>query len=96
MGSHQCLTCPIGRLVRAVYTGTETLTFSQYIDAGTGKTLRAEPGGVYDVTPASGHVVPEIPAAWFVPADSQGRADAEMWPVDGEAEGDVPEVPAEG
>jgi hypothetical protein len=51
--------------VHAAYTGQEALTFSQYIDAETGKTLRAEPGGVYEVIPASGHVVPEIPVPWF-------------------------------
>ena len=51
--------------MHAAYTGQEALTFSQYIDAETGKTLRAEPGGVYEVIPASGHVVPEIPVPWF-------------------------------
>jgi hypothetical protein len=55
--------------VRAAYTGNEALTFSQYADAETGKTLHAEPGGVYEVLPASGHAVPEIPEAWFVPVD---------------------------
>ena len=49
--------------------GTETLTFGQFIDLETGKTLHAEPGRVYDITAASGHVVPEIPAGWFVPVD---------------------------
>ena len=51
--------------MHAVYTGQEALTFSQYIDVETGKTLHAEPGGVYEVIPASGHVVPEIPTMWF-------------------------------
>ena len=51
--------------MHAAYTGQEALTFSQYIDAETGRTLRAEPGGVYEVIPASGHVVPEIPVPWF-------------------------------
>ena len=51
--------------MHAAYTGQEALTFSQYIDVETGKTLRAEPGGVYEVIPASGHVVPEIPVPWF-------------------------------
>ena len=55
--------------MRAAYTGNETLTFTQYIDRGTGRTLRADPGGVYDIMPASGHVVPEIPTGWFAPVE---------------------------
>jgi hypothetical protein len=51
--------------MHAAYTGNEALTFSQYIDVETGKTLHAEPGGVYEVIPASGHEVPEIPVPWF-------------------------------
>ena len=86
--------------MRAVYTGNEPLTFSQYTDVETGKTLHAEPGGVYEVMPASGHVVPEIPAAWFVPADEQDQADPDRWPVGPEAEPDLEpdseQEPAEG
>jgi hypothetical protein len=55
--------------VRAAYTGTEALTFSQYMDLDTGKTLTAEPGGVYDITPASGHVVDDVPEPWFTAAE---------------------------
>ena len=55
--------------MRAAYTGTEALTFSQYIDLDTGKTLTAEPGGVYDIAPASGHVVDDVPAPWFTAAE---------------------------
>jgi hypothetical protein len=51
--------------VRAVYTGHEALTFSDYLDLETGKTLFAEPGGTYDIAPASGHVVPGFPVPWF-------------------------------
>ena len=58
--------------MHAVYTGQEALTFSQYIDAETGKTLRAEPGGVYEVIPASGHEVPEIPVPWFEWVEDDG------------------------
>jgi len=60
--------------VRAVYTGHETLTFTDYLDGETGRTLTAEPGGVYDVTPASGRLVPDLPAGWFVPEDPEARA----------------------
>jgi hypothetical protein len=72
--------------VRAAYTGHEALTFSQYMDGGTGRTLHAEPGGVYEVTPASGHVVPEIPAAWFVPVDENDQPAPDLWPVTPEGE----------
>lgn len=54
--------------MRAVYTGHETLTFSDYTDLDTGRTLTAVPGRVYDVAPAGGRPVPEIPAGWFTPA----------------------------
>ncbi len=80
--------------MRAAYTGTETLTFSQFIDLETGKTLHAEPGGVYEVIPASGHVVPEIPAGWFVPVDENDQPAPDLWSVDGE--GEPEQVPAEG
>jgi len=53
--------------VRAAYTGHEPLMFPDYTDLETGQTLRAEPGGVYDVAPASGRDVPEVPVPWFVP-----------------------------
>jgi hypothetical protein len=55
--------------VRAAYAGTETLTFSQYIDLDTGKTLTAEPGGTYDIAPASGHAVDDVPGPWFTAAE---------------------------
>ncbi len=51
----------------AAYTGHEALTFPDYIDLGTGKTLAAVPGGTYDVAPASGRNVPDVPAGWFAP-----------------------------
>ena len=60
--------------MRAVYTGHETLTFTDYLDGETGRTLTAEPGRVYDVTPASGRLVPDLPAGWFVPEDPEARA----------------------
>jgi hypothetical protein len=53
--------------VRVAFTGHEPLTFTDYIDLGTGKTLTASPGGVYDVAPASGRDVPDIPGQWFAP-----------------------------
>ena len=49
----------------AAYNGHEALTFSDYLDLDTGKTLRAEPGGTYDIAPASGRVVPGVPEPWF-------------------------------
>ena len=80
--------------MRAAYTGQEALTFGQYLNGETGKTLTAVPGGVYEVMPASGHVVPEIPAAWFVPVDEQDQADPDRWPVTPQAEPEPePETP---
>ena len=40
----------------AVFTGTETLTYPQYMDAQTMRTLVASPGGTYGITVASGYV----------------------------------------
>ena len=60
--------------MRAAYTGHEALTFTDYIDLDTGKTLHGQPGGVYDVAPASGRVVPEMPEPWFVAVTSKELA----------------------
>ena len=61
--------------MRAVYTGHEALTFTDYLDLETGKTLHAEPGRMYDIAPASGHVVPGFPVPWFdFAATRHGRA----------------------
>jgi hypothetical protein len=49
----------------AAFNGHEALTFTDYTDLNTGRTLHAEPGGTYDVAPASGRVVPEFPEPWF-------------------------------
>lgn len=54
--------------MRAVYTGHEALTFTDYTDLETGKTLHAEPGETYDIAPASGRLVPDIPVPWFAGA----------------------------
>ena len=69
----------------AAYTGHETLTFPDYLDLGTGRTLTAEPGRSYDVAPASGRAVPEVPAGWFTPLEGEAPAEA----------ADVPEAAAE-
>lgn len=54
-------------MTRAAYNGHEALTFSDYIDLDTGRTLAAVPGGTYDITPASGRAAPEFPEPWFTP-----------------------------
>ena len=56
----------------AAYNGQEALTFTDYLDLGTGRSLHAEPGGTYDVAPASGRVVAEVPEPWFTPVTSGG------------------------
>jgi hypothetical protein len=43
-----------------IYTGSENLTYSGYIDLLTGKTLACSPGGRYDVMPVNAG--PEVPA----------------------------------
>ena len=57
--------------MKAVYTGAEALTFNDYIDLDTGLTLAAAPGGVYDVAPASGRTVPDVPPGWFTPVEDE-------------------------
>ena len=61
----------------AAYNGHEALTFTDYTDLGTGKTLLAEPGRTYDLAPASGRAVPEVPEPWFTPVTSDQGAPAE-------------------
>jgi hypothetical protein len=75
--------------MRAAYTGHETLTFPDYADMEAGKTLTAVPGGVYDVAPASGRLVPDLPAGWFTPLEGQDRSEEEDVP--GEAAEPEPE-----
>jgi hypothetical protein len=81
--------------VRAVYTGHEVLTFSDYLDLETGRTLTAVPGGTYDMAPASGRLVPDVPAGWFAPAvedEPQNEQDEQAEPA-GAADGEfAPEV----
>ena len=57
--------------MRVAYGHHEALTFADYLDLESGKTLHAEPGQSYDIAPASGHVVPEVPEPWFTPADPE-------------------------
>ena len=63
--------------MRVAYAGHEALTFSDYTDLETGRTLHAEPGGTYDITPASGRVVPEVPEPWFVAVDPEPAAEVQ-------------------
>lgn len=72
----------------AAYNGHEALTFTDYLDLGTGKTLRAEPGGIYDVAPASGRAVPDVPEPWFTAVKSDDDEDDEDAGGGAPAEGD--------
>ena len=63
--------------MRVAYLGHEALTFTDYIDLEAGKTLHAVPGGVYDIAPASGRNVLEVPEPWFVAVDPPPAA--EVW-----------------
>jgi len=75
--------------MRAIFNGYEALTFSDYTDLATGMTLRAEPGQVYDIAPASGRVVPEFPEPWFTRAVEEAPV---SWFT---ADDDIPQVAAE-
>lgn len=77
----------------AAFNGHEALTFPDYLDLETGKTLTAEPGGTYDVAPAGGRVVPEVPEPWFTPVQFAAGGLVEDEGAAGEAEAE-PEVPA--
>lgn len=79
----------------AAYNGHEALTFPDYLDLGTGKTLHAEPGETYDIAPASGRLVPDIPQGWFTPAgDSAGSTAEAAEAAEGAGPGEG--APAEG
>jgi len=79
----------------AAYNGHEALTFADYLDLGTGRSLRAEPGGTYDVAPASGRVVPEVPEPWFT-AVSAGATEVQVETVEAVEPGEGEGAPAEG
>ena len=80
-------------MTRAVYTHHEALTFGDYLDLETGLTLHAEPGGTYDVAPASGRVVPDMPEPWFRPVFATGGIVTASAGLAGE--GDATETPAD-
>lgn len=72
----------------AAFTGHESLTFPDYLDLGTGKTLHAEPRAEpYDIAPASGRTVPDIPQGWFTPAGDSAGSTAEAVEGAGPGEG---------
>ena len=71
--------------MRVAFGGQEALTFMDYIDTATGRTLHAEPGGVYDIIPA-GRPVDEDPAGWFTPVE--GEPAPQVWASEPDA---VPE-----
>ena len=56
--------------MRVAFGGQEALTFMDYIDTATGRTLHAVPGGVYDIIPA-GRPVDEYPAHWVTPVEGE-------------------------
>lgn len=62
--------------MKAVYTGHEPRMFLDYLDLETGRTLYAEPGGVYDVWPAGGRNVPDVPPGFGVYAAAEKKQPA--------------------
>ena len=77
--------------MRVAYTGHEALTFTDYIDLEAGKTLHAEPGGVYDIAPASGRNVLEVHEPWFAAVAGEAPA-PQAWAAEPDA---VPEPVSE-
>ena len=59
--------------MRVVYVHHEPLTFTDYLNLETGQTLTAVPGVTYDIAPASGRVVPELPEPWFTAAEPEAH-----------------------
>jgi hypothetical protein len=94
---------PGGTVTRVRYAGPHAGTLGDYIDLGTGKALTAEPGGVYDVAPASGRNVPDVPGNCVVLDGEEAagwQAVAEPEPEHGEpaedrGDEDRPDEPAE-
>jgi hypothetical protein len=81
--------------MRAAYTGHEVLTFMDYLDGETGRTLTAEPGGTYDVIPAGGRNVPGLPPGFTAVVAVEEEAEAENAEVSQEPEETAAEGSAE-
>ena len=47
--------------MRYPFLGTSGRMYGQFLDSATGKTLQAEPGGVYDMVPAAGQEDMTVP-----------------------------------
>jgi hypothetical protein len=56
-----------------LYSGHVTMTYPDYIDAATGKTLVCVPGQSYNIVPASGH---PTSASTSMPTDGRFTASA--------------------
>lgn len=80
--------------MRVVYVGHEALTFTDYLNLETGQTLSAVPGGVYDIAPASGRVVPEVPEPWFTAAEPKAlEAAPDLWSAADESDAEASPEP---
>ena len=83
--------------MRVVYVHHEPLTFTDYLNLETGQTLTAVPGVTYDIAPASGRVVPDLPEPWFTAAEplaiEAGEPDFAAGPAEDFTAGVEPETP---
>jgi len=63
-------------VARFVYTGDQQQTYPQYLDAEQGRTLVAEPGRTYDITPADGQAaaLPMPPDGRWAKPSKEGKA----------------------
>jgi len=73
--------------VRATYTGHQRRVYPSYRDTGTGTTLVADPGGVYDIEPAASRwPLPPVPADHrFIPGNPPPKPDKPGKPAAGKA-----------
>jgi hypothetical protein len=76
------------------YTGQHAGTLPDYLDLQTSTTLTVEPGGVYDVAPASGRLVPDIPGGCVVLEGYELAHELEARGVPAESAGGEPEAEA--
>ena len=66
--------------MKATFNGDHVTTYADYIDAGQGSTLVAEPGETYDIAPAAGHVreLPMPPDDRWTPAKAPAKSKKEL------------------
>jgi len=80
-------------MTRVRYTGVHPGTLMDYTDLDTGRAVQVVPGGVYDVAPASGRAVPDVPAHCALVGEAPAKKAVPAKAADGGE--NEPESPAE-